>query len=203
MNEKWHRWVWLLIAATVVGTMVVYWFQPPPPTPLGVLAPAGNFALTNQLGEPVTQRSLWGEVVVANVIFTRCPIQCHRLSQLMSRVQAALPPKGVRLVSLTADPSFDTPEVLGSYGKRHGANSDHWWFLTGSKQEIYRYAISDLKFNLLENPEPSTANLENLFIHSTDFAILDKSGRLRCVVHGLDEDEAEKEIIARVKQLLN
>src|SRR5256885_7930143 len=32
---------------------------------------------------------------------------------------------------LTADPEFDTPEVLKRYGERFGASADRWCFLTG------------------------------------------------------------------------
>lgn len=200
-QQPWQKWLWGLLGAGLIGVVLVYFLQPEPPAPLGMLRPAGTFSLTNQLGAPVTERDVWGDVVVANVIFSRCPTQCHRLSQLMARVQRRIP-TGVRLISLTADPGYDTPEVLARYGQKHGAQTDKWWFLTGPKPEVYQHATSNLLFTVLESPDPAHTAIENLFIHSTDFAILDTQARLRAVVHGEDAD-AEEQILARVRQLLS
>ena len=37
-------------------------------------------------------------------------------------------------LSVTLDPEVDTPEVLGAYAHRHGADLTSWAFLTGSLQ---------------------------------------------------------------------
>ena len=103
------------------------------------------------------------------------------------------------MVSLTADPEFDTPEVLRRYGLEYQASPDRWWLLTGRKSEVYRVAISDLKFAVVESGEPSP-KLEDLFIHSADFGVLDSQGRLRFVIHSEDSD-AEEQVIRAVKRL--
>ena len=58
----------------------------------------------------------------------------------------------------------------------------------------------DFKFNLLENAEPAKARLEDLFIHSTDFAVFDRVGQLRAVVHG-EEPDAVTRIVTLLRQL--
>ncbi len=163
---------------------VVFRFVSAQPTPLPVLRQVSAFSLTNQLGEGVTHDRLQGQVWVANVIFSRCPTQCHVLSQQMAALQRLLQGQPLaRLVSFTADPEVDTPSVLLSYGKRYGAESEHWWFLTGLKAELYRTAITDLGFTVVENSVPNP-KFEDMFIHSNFFAVVDARGRLRAVVQG-------------------
>lgn len=199
MSASWNRWIWGVLVAGVVGVIAIYLRQMLAVPPLPVLHSGGAFQLTNQLGMAVTERNLLGSPAVVNVVFSRCPTQCHRLSQQMGRLQSRVP-QGVRLVSLTADPEYDSPAVLSLYGRKYQADPQRWWFLTGPKAAVYRYATSDLFFTVLENPDPAHAKLEDLFIHSADFAILDKESRLRAVVHGEDSD-AEARIVAVLNRL--
>lgn len=167
--------------------------------PLPVLGQLQTFNLTNELGRPVTLNSIKGQVGVFNTIFSRCPGQCHRLSQQMAAVQKRLPPKA-HLYSFTTDPEFDSPPVLLAYGKRYGSDSERWSFLTGAKSEVYRVAISNLLFTVTENADKN-ARLEDLFIHSVNFMLTDRMGRLRAVVNG-DEPGAEEKILNLTGRLL-
>jgi len=164
--------------------------------------PVGDFRLTNQFDLPVTRESLDGFVWVADVIFSRCPGQCHQLSQQLREVQRQLPAGSpVRLVSLTADPEYDTPSVLARYGRRYGYDTNNWLMLSGSKSELYRLATNGLLFSVLEQPEGRRASLDDLFIHSTAFAIVDRRGHLRGVVQG-EVTNAVHQILRRVDQLV-
>lgn len=71
--------------------------------------------------------------------------------------------------------------------------------LTGAKSEVYRVAVNDLKFAVVESGDRS-ARLEDLFIHSADFGIVDSEGRLRFIVHSEDPD-AEDQVLRSVKRL--
>jgi protein SCO1/2 len=140
-----------------------------------------DFRLTNQLGQIVTRESLLGHPWLCDVIFTRCPSQCLRMTRLMADVQKALPANtAVRLVSLTADPAFDQPPALKKYGDRFGADSKEWFFLTGAKADVYHLAAEHgLKFVVAEK-KPSERDSENdLFIHTTKIVLVDKGGRIR------------------------
>ena len=75
----------------------------------------GSFRLTERSGRPVTEADLAGDVWVAAFIFTRCPTSCPRISTVMKGLQGPLGDAGVRLVSLSVDPEYDTPEVLTRY----------------------------------------------------------------------------------------
>jgi protein SCO1/2 len=195
--------LWSVLVAVMIGVVVRFVISPrgnpPRENALPVLREVSDFRLTNQLGSPITLNDLRGQVSVFNVIFSRCPGQCQQLSQQMKAVQADIPP-GVQLYSLTADPDYDTATVLQQYGRRFGANDTHWQFLTGSKNELYRLATSNLLFAVVDNSAAPDVSLENLFIHSTDFAFVDRRGRLRGVVHG-EETNAVARILETARKL--
>ena len=175
-----------------------------PPAP--VIGQVGDFALTNENGAAVSLANLRGRVWVADIIFTRCPGQCLRMSKQLEGLQAALPSSSQsRLVSLTTDPDFDTPPVLTKYGKRFDADTNRWMFLTGTKKEIANLAVSSLKLSAVEKKPEDRQSPDDLFVHSTVFVVVDKQARLRGVFQtGGDDVEwpVEKEkILACVQQL--
>jgi protein SCO1 len=193
-----QKWIWfgLALAVAILATLAV--FMETGKSGLPVLSEIRGFTLTNQLGSVMGSSDLIGKVSVANVIFSRCPTQCHRLSRQMAELQKRLP-SGVRLISLTADPSYDSPEVLRQYGERYGADAGRWWFLTGTKAEVYRVAEKDLLFSVMDTGD-SNPRLEDRFIHSGTFVILDRKARMRAVVQG-EEPDALDRISTLVTQL--
>jgi protein SCO1 len=152
-----------------------------------------DFSLTNQFGRVIALSDLRGKVWVADVIFTRCPGPCLKMTRLMSELQAALPAdEPVRLISLTADPEFDTAEVLNRYAGRFRASPNHWHFLTGKKPDLYRLATKGLLLALEEvNPEQRESE-NDLFVHSTLVVVVDRQGRIRASFEGAEPSSREK-----------
>jgi protein SCO1 len=147
---------------------------------LPVYGRVADFTLTNQDGRVVSLNDLRGHPWLADIIFTRCAGPCLRMSRQMEEVQSALPPSsGVRLVSLTTDPDFDSPPVLTKYGERFGADKNRWMFLTGSKSQIGNLATGSLKLSAVEKAPAAQASPGDLFVHSTIFVAVDKQGQLR------------------------
>ena len=75
------------------------------------------FALTAQNGNAFSSDSLKGKVWVADFIFTTCSGPCPRMSAQMRRLQERLlrnseTLNSVRLLSISVDPVYDTPETL-------------------------------------------------------------------------------------------
>ncbi len=162
--------------------------------PLPVLSQVTGFALTNQFGRVVTAESLRGRPWLGCIIFTRCPGPCVRITRNLAALQHRLPPEaGVFLVTLTADPAFDTPEVLGRYAAAFGADTHRWHFLTGPQVELYTVATQQLLLAVGENPDPANARPEDLFIHSTRVVLVDARGRVRASYDG--EDPAALEAV--------
>jgi len=185
-----HKLIWLGLIGVIAAVLALAFFAESRRTALPVLGQLRPFTLTNQLGEAVSSDSLRGEVIIANIIFSRCPTQCHQLSRQMARLQEKIGEE-TRLVSLTADPEFDTASVLATYGQRYGTDPARWWFLTGPKAEVYRVAEKDLLFTVMDTGE-ANPKLEERFIHASNFIVLDRQGRLRAVVQGEELDAVDR-----------
>jgi protein SCO1/2 len=175
-NESWIDQV------TKVGTA-----PGPPSTPVATAPPTNSmpafriadipdFALTNELRQPVSLRQFQGKTVALTFFFTRCPLPeyCPRLSRNFAGASAklkALPnaPTNWHLLSISFDP-FDTPDVLKAYAQRYRYDSNHWSFLTGKPEDI-----RDLARGLGVTITPEGG----LFNHSFQTVIFDATARLQ------------------------
>jgi protein SCO1/2 len=96
--------------------------------------------LVNQDGKPVRFFSdvLDGNVVVVSFIFTRCVGACPLICQKLNGVRRSLGEqfKGVRFVSLSVDPDFDTPAELRYFARKMEAVYPNWTFLSGKKENV-------------------------------------------------------------------
>jgi len=168
--------------------------------PLDVIGEVPNFTLTNQFGEAMSRTNLHGKVWIADVIFTRCPISCEKMTQRMKALQKEIPMHSpVRFVSITADPEYDAPPVLKKYAEERGLPQDRWHFLTGLKPDVYALSVGGMKFAVLDNEDQTIPN--NFFVHSTQFALVDKRGKIRGYFEGTDEEE-RKQLGLAVKKLV-
>jgi protein SCO1/2 len=197
---QWVVWGFLaLVVASVAGVFVSTILRAPA-QPLPIYGELPEFALTNQFGQTVSLASLKGDVWVADIIFTRCPGPCRNMTRKVKAIQDALPANSrAKLVSLTADPAFDTPTVLKTYATQFKADPDRWEFLTGPKQAVYDLAIKGLKLAVQEN---NTTNIDEMFIHSTRLVLIDGRGRLRGVASTEGADgETVRNILRGVEHL--
>jgi len=113
-----------------------------------------DFALVERSGQSVTRAELLGKVWMASVIFTRCAEECPLVSSHMARLQDAFTAEAdVRLVSITVDPAYDTPEVLTRYAQSFAAQPQRWLFLTGDKATIYRLVREGFRLGLMDPQE--------------------------------------------------
>jgi protein SCO1 len=153
------------------------------------LGQVGDFALTERGGRTVRRSDLAGKVWVASFIFTRCGSSCPVITRNMAWLQdqlAAYP--DVRLVTITVDPAYDTPEVLREYADRHGADPGRWLFLTGPPDDVYRLIRQD--FHLYAEPTEGPARTPgNEVAHYSKIALVDGRGRIRAYAEGARPDE--------------
>jgi len=174
--------------------------------PLPVLGQVAEFTLTNQNGQAVSLSDMRGHVWVADVIFTRCPGPCRRMTQRMKEIQSALPASGqTKLVTLTTDPDFDTSAVLKKYAENFGADPNRWLFLTGPQKNIAGLAIDSLNLTAIEKKPEERESANDLFVHSTIFVVVDQKGQLRRILEtegeGIDPKKVTQEAIAAIRQL--
>ena len=117
-----------------------------------------------------------------------------------------MPPSSqARLVTLTTDPDYDTPQILKAYAERGGADTSRWMFLTGSKTEIAKLAIDSLKLTAIEKKPGERESPNDLFVHSTIFVIVDKRAQLRGVFEttgdDIDPKQVKEQILAALREL--
>lgn len=115
-----------------------------------MLMPAPDLAgveLRDAHGEPVAFASLRGKPALLTFIYTRCPMpeMCPATTLRFQEVQKALSPEeraALRLISISFDPEYDTPEVLAAYGRLWEVDDSFWSLLTGSPADIQRVAAA-------------------------------------------------------------
>ncbi|TAK97775.1 MAG: SCO family protein [Verrucomicrobia bacterium] len=209
-SEKLSRTIWIgvgLVIVLLAISFVLSGLKPRAPRPpLPVISQIADFTLTNQAGHHITLADVRGKVWIADIIFTRCAGPCPRMTQQMQSLQAALAKDGnVKLVTLTTDPLFDTPEVLNKYAEHYGADASRWSFLTGNSEQIANLAVDGLKLTSVEIKPEERKNPADLFIHSTIFVLVDKQARLRAIFQtggeGVDWAKIQSELLAVVHQL--
>jgi cytochrome oxidase Cu insertion factor (SCO1/SenC/PrrC family) len=78
-----------------------------------------------------------GKTVAINFIFTTCTTICPPLTATFRRVQQDLKTNAseAQLISISVDPTIDTPERLRDYAAKFKAEPG-WTFVTGDKNEI-------------------------------------------------------------------
>lgn len=106
-----------------------------------------DFKLIDQNGKRFSFHQYRGRIVVLTFIYTRCPLPdyCPLMTDNFAEIEKALKSEPetygkTRLLSITLDPEYDSPQVLREYGARHSAGSTQWDFATGTKDEVKQIA---------------------------------------------------------------
>jgi protein SCO1/2 len=102
------------------------------------------------------------------------------------------------IISHTVNPETDSIPVLKHYADSLGAQINNWWFVTGSKEELYKTARESY---LLDDPKNSSINIKEQFLHTQFFTLVDRQGRVRGVYDGIKKDEVNQ-LVADIKELL-
>lgn len=147
---------------------------------VAVGGPVPDFSLVDQKRRPTSLSQFRGKVVVANFIYTTCalPNFCLRLANNFGVLQkrfAAQMGKDLVLLTITFDPTHDTPEVMAQYASQWSANADTWRFLTGPATDVERAC------RLFGVHAFAT---EGLMDHSLHTAIIGRDGRLVANIEG-------------------
>ncbi len=183
-------WAFLVAALLAVAVAaLIQWMRQPEPLPVYGKLPA--FSLVNRDGRTIRLEDLAGAPWVADFVFTRCPASCPMMSARMARLERSLPRDvDVLLVSISVDPSYDTPEVLERYARKFQA-PERWLFLTGEREDVRRLSIEGFKLGLDMDPPPGMAGPEPI-LHSTRFVLVDGEGQIRGYYEAFDEASTEK-----------
>lgn len=160
-----------------------------------------QFDLQDADGRPVSLASFKGKVVVLHFIDGHCTDLCPLHSELLAKIQKTIDGTAMRnqvqFVSITINPSQDTPDILNKYGPLHGFDPANWVFLTtrpGQPEDATRKLAEQLG-------QKFTKTADGDFIHGVVTYVVDRNGMLRGNFYGLEFKPAN--FIAFVNALAN
>ena len=151
--------------------------QPPAKPPLEGARIGGPFALTDQNGQAVTERSFAGKYRIMYFGYTFCPDVCptdvQAISAAVKKLEASDPAIAAKIVPVfvTVDPARDTPAVLKQFVS---AVHPRMVGLTGSPQAIDRIKTEYAVYSSKGDASPGGGYLVN---HSRQAYLMDPDGK--------------------------
>ena len=157
---------------------------------LPILSYVQPFSFTNQDGRKVTNKDLEGKVYVAEYFFTTCRGICPIMNSHMRTVYDKFKNESEFVIlSHTCDPETDSVAQIKKYADSMAVNTARWWFVTGPKDSLYMTARNSY---LLDDPKNNFQNIDDQFIHTQYFALVDRKGQVRKIVDGLKQEEVDE-----------
>lgn len=129
--------------------------------------------LVDQSGSTFRIADLSGKPIVVTFVASRCTDACPIADAMFSRLQARLRKerKAVTLLTITLDPAYDSPFVMGRAAHQYDADARSWRFVSGSVRNV-REVMS--AFGVVATPDKKGVPE----VHSSFVYVLDSHGRL-------------------------
>lgn len=157
------------------------------------------FSFTNQDGKQVTRDDVAGKVYVAEYFFTHCDGICPTMNNNMRLVYEEFKKDtNFLILSHTCDPDRDSVAQMKYYADSMKVDTKRWIFLTGRKDSLYNTARVSYT---IDDPANSLKNIDDQFIHSQFWALVDKNGEVKKIYDGLKESEVNN-LITAARRLL-
>lgn len=159
-----------------------------------------NFTLRNQDNREIHLQNYRGRTMLLTFIYTRCPVPdyCTLMSNNFAQIDRALSQDAglyakTHLLSISIDPTYDTPQVLRSYGAAHTERYQnetfaHWEFVGGTTEQVKKIAEY---FGLTYLPE------KDQIIHGLRTVIINPDGKITKIYPG--NDWKPEEVVAEIK----
>lgn len=148
----------------------------------------GEFSLINQNGDTITNADYKGKIYIADFFFTRCPTICVAMAYNMGELQEHYKnDDGIMFLSHSVTPVMDSVPQLRKYADEKGVIDGKWNVTTGDKKHIYDLARKSY-FAVLDEGDGG----ENDFIHTENFVLIDKEGRIRGSYDGTKKENMQK-----------
>lgn len=148
----------------------------------------GEFSLTDQYGQIVTNKTFKNKIYVADFFFATCKTICPKMTLELTRVQEKFEINDdVLIISHTVNPEHDNVQVLSEYSKKYRAKQNKWFFVTGDKKQIYDLARNSYFITAMQGNGGADD-----FIHSEKVVLIDKDKRIRGYYDGTDQSEMSK-----------
>lgn len=203
MRKKTIYYLLFFIALSVVFYGVVSWFIPGyNDRKLEPISKVAQFRFTSQDGKAVTNKEVDGKVYVAEFFFTTCPGICPMMNDNMKQVYEKFKNEpDFRILSYTCDPKTDSAARLKVYADSMKVDTQKWIFLTGRKDSLYNMAR--LSYTI-DDPANNLTNIEDDFLHSQFWALVNRKGEVLAIYDGLKKREINgliKDIEKELKSL--
>jgi protein SCO1 len=209
----------LFVAITLAGSATVatdlphdsdYDYDPPAPGSytLPVVKPAADGALLDSNNKVINLRDLThGHITVLSFIYTRCaapkacPYATGVLGQLhdLSAKDKTLT-KNMRLVSISFDPEYDTPQRLATYSEnvREEKSGCEWRFVTAKSRTELEPILA--AYDQAVDKRPNESDPQGPLYHTVRVFLIDREGRIRNIYSSGTLDP--RLVLADVKTLL-
>jgi protein SCO1/2 len=149
-----------------------------------------DFNFVNQYGDSISQANLDNKIYVANYFFTTCGGICPKMNEQFKRIQEEFKSDDwLMLLSHTVWPEGDSIQRLYDYSLTFEAIPTKWWFLTGTKKELYTMARKSYLVVPDENNPDYDHGSESDFIHTENFVLVDPKKQIRGMYDGTNPDE--------------
>lgn len=204
-NEKFMSkkiWLYCLFFGVllIIFYLASFWGTDTWKAKLPVLSAVRPFTFINQQGDSVTEETVGNKVYVAEYFFTTCKGICPRMNKNMLRVYNEFKKEdNFIILSHTVDPERDSVARMRRYADSIGVDNKKWWFLTGTKNDLYTAARQSY---LLDDQNTNKAKIEEQFIHTQLFALVDKEKKVRGIYDGLKEEEL-LQLMKDIRKLLS
>ncbi len=140
-----------------------------------------SFEFTNQNGKKITNKELEGKIYIADFFFTTCPSICPILAKNMGSLQEIYKQdENILLLSHSVMPWVDSVSKIKEYALEQKVIDTKWHLVTGDRESIYNIARNSYFAD--EDYKKTKDELE--FIHTENFILVDKKGRIRGVYNG-------------------
>lgn len=187
--------VFFVVLVSVFYMVVRQWIRPN--DTISVVQP---FSFTNQDGKQVTEKDVAGKVYVAEYFFTTCRGICPRMNKNMRKVYDKFKDeKDFLILSHTCQPEVDSVPVLKRYADSMGVNTAKWIFLTGRKDSLYNMARVSYT---IDDPVNNLKSIEDDFLHTQFWALVDEEGKVKKVYDALEENEVDA-MIRQIRRMLD
>ena len=112
------------------------------------LPEVSTFELKAIDGRTFRSSELIGRPFAVNFFYSSCPTICRQFNDQVRRLAEQFRKDDLTFLSITVDPTTDTPERLAEYSQSFDADSTRWRFLTGPMSEIQQFADRSYRVKL-------------------------------------------------------
>ena len=139
-----YTWAMVMLALLVCGATVRAQESTAPKAPEKTENNAQKYftdtVLINQDGQRMRFYTdlMKGKTVIIDTFFATCTASCLPMNRNLAQIQEALGDrlgKDANILSISVDPTVDTPPALKAYAKKLNARPG-WYFLTGDKESV-------------------------------------------------------------------